>query len=94
MNNNFHFVVLLAAGLAVPGTAMAQRNDQAYCEALSDLYVQYIGHDIESGGRTRPTGSPEAQIAVAQCRQRNPAPAIPVLERTLRSNGFSLPKPG
>jgi hypothetical protein len=75
--------------------AAADRSDQAYCEKLSDLYIRYIGHDLDYG---RPgyyqRGSTEAQVAVAQCRAGNPAPAIPVLERTLRDNKFTLPSRG
>ncbi len=83
----------LVAVIPVTTSAIAaDRSDQAYCEKLSDLYVRYIGHDLDYGRHGYyPRGSIDAQVAVAQCRAGNPAPAIPVLERTLRDNKFTLP---
>ena len=85
--------IMVAAAIPMTGPAFgADRSDQAYCEKLSDLYMRYIGHDLEYG---RPgyyqRGSTDAQVAAAQCRAGNPEPAIPVLERTLRNNKFTLP---
>jgi len=87
-------LLLSAVLLGLPASAGAQgaNDDLAYCRALSDMYLQYLGHDIESSGRNRGTGNLDAQVAVAQCRQGNAAPSIPVLEGILRRNGFSLPK--
>jgi hypothetical protein len=86
------FVITL---LLLPTAATAQsssRADRAYCNALSDLYVTYIGHDISSSASLRTRGSLDGQVAVGQCQQGITAPAIPVLERILRASGFSLPR--
>jgi len=89
------FLIVVAVLSSSASAASAQNaSDQSYCLALSDLYIQYLGHDIESSGRTRTTPSLEPQVAVAQCKQGNPGPAIPVLERALRGNGFTLPRRG
>jgi len=33
----------------------------------------------------------DTSVAINQCRDGNPRPAIPVLERRLRGNGFIVP---
>jgi hypothetical protein len=39
-------------------------------------------------------GSLDGQLAVAQCKEGNTAAAIPVLERQLLANKFTLPARG
>jgi hypothetical protein len=68
--------------------------DLAYCRALSDIYVRYIGHDYQYGNYTRRRANNDAQVAVAKCEQGESAFAIPVLERELTANRFSLPARG
>jgi hypothetical protein len=86
-------MLAIAVGLAFPLTASAQsasQSDLAYCKALSDLYMRYIGRDESSPGE-RGQKSAEGNIAVMQCRQGNAAASIPVLEKKLTNNRFTLP---
>ncbi|MBV8393021.1 MAG: hypothetical protein JOY81_07545 [Alphaproteobacteria bacterium] len=78
----------LLALLAIPSAASAQSGDAAYCEQLASLANRYIQTPYDRGG------APDIDIAEAinQCRSGEPAKGIPVLERKLRSNGFTLPK--
>jgi hypothetical protein len=80
----------------LPAVSSAQTTggDLAYCRALSDVYVRYVGHDWQYGDRQRRQANNDAQVAVAQCEQGNAAAAIPVLERELIRNKFSLPARG
>ena len=88
----------IAVGLALPATAHAQPAspaDQTYCMALSDTYVRYIGHSEDYGnGRGHQRGPLEGQVAVAKCKQGDAAAAIPVLEKELIKQKFSLPARG
>ena len=91
--------LLVAAALALPVAASAQpagRSDLAYCAALSDIYVRYIGHDETSPGRIIQSnrGDAEAYVAMAKCRQGDAAASIPVLERKLTAAKFTLPARG
>ncbi len=91
-------LMTLGAMTALPVAASAQtgsRSDLAYCQALSETYVRYVGQD-ERGAYRGPSlrGSLDGQVAVAKCRQGDAAAAIPVLERVLTANGFALPARG
>jgi hypothetical protein len=89
MRTAFLLAVLL------PATALAQAPpaDVAYCNRLADLYERYIGRN-EFSPRSFSRGSLDGDVASTQCRASRPEPAIPVLERVLRSNGFTLPPRG
>jgi hypothetical protein len=92
-------MLFVAAGLAMPVAASAQtasRSDLAYCNALSDAYVRYIGRDETSGRRAirRGGGDAEGNVAVAKCRQGDAAAAIPTLEKKLTNAKFTLPDRG
>jgi hypothetical protein len=80
--------------LAAPAFAQVSPGDVAYCNRLADLYDRYLGRSEIASVRGTPGGSLEGQVASAQCRQGQPAGAIPVLERLLRNNGFTLPPRG
>jgi hypothetical protein len=86
-------VVLLAL---LPATALPQLSpgDVAYCNRLADLYERYIGRNEFSPNRSFGRSSLEGDVASTQCRQGRPEQAIPVLERVLRGNGFTLPPRG
>jgi hypothetical protein len=89
--------LLLAVTVLLPATAFAQSSaaDIAYCNRLADIYERYIGRNEFSPGRSFGRGSLEGDVASAQCRQGKAVEqAIPVLERVLRGNGFSLPPRG
>jgi hypothetical protein len=95
----FGKLLTIAGGLTLTATAAfaaaPPRSDQAYCTALSDLYVRYVGHDEDnSNNLLYLRGSLDGQVAVAQCRQGNTAAAIPVLERKLTDQKFTLPARG
>ena len=85
----------LFLAVLLPATALAQSaSDIAYCNRLADVYERYIGRNEYSSNRSFGRGNLDGDVAVAQCRQGRPEPAIPVLERVLRGNGFSLPPRG
>jgi hypothetical protein len=56
--------------------------------------VRYIGHDWQYGDRQMLIANNDAQVAVAKCEQGDAATAIPILERELRKNKFTLPPRG
>jgi hypothetical protein len=77
-------LTLLAAGaaLVLPVAASAQSPaDIAYCKKLAMLWYTYVDSD------------PTAAVATAlnTCHSAS-ATAIPVLEKTLKDGGFTLPK--
>jgi hypothetical protein len=80
------FVVLI---LARPVSALAQSGDAAYCAALSALANRYI---VSGTGEGRGAPDLETRAAINDCDKGNTAAGIPVLERKLRNNGFTLPK--
>ena len=89
--------LIVAAGLALsPAVTSAQPVDRevAYCHALSQVYVRYIGHDWQYGDHQLLQANNDAQVALAKCDQGDPAGAIPVLERELIKNKFTLPPRG
>ena len=85
-------LIAIAGVSLLPAVASAQTPaaDLAYCRALSDIYVRYIGHDFQYGNYARRRANNDAQVAVAKCEQGETAFAIPVLERELIANRFSL----
>jgi hypothetical protein len=89
-------LIAIAGVSLLPAVASAQTPaaDLAYCRALSDIYVRYIGHDFQYGNYARRRANNDAQVAVAKCEQGETAFAIPVLERELIANRFSLPARG
>jgi hypothetical protein len=76
----------MLAGLCV-ATAQAQPQtaDQAYCQALAREYK--LGF-MSRGALPQ---SLDTDVAIEQCREGKPGPAIPVLEQKLRDGGFTLP---
>jgi hypothetical protein len=75
-------------------TTAASPADATYCQSLVSLYTTYAGNVGGSlGGNT--TGGPpadlDAKVAIAQCQEGNPAPAIPVLQQKLRDNRIAVP---
>jgi hypothetical protein len=82
------FLLAVLASVS-PAPLLAQPDDAAYCASLSALASRYL-----VGGTSQGRGVPDldTSTAIDQCRRGNTAAGIPVLERKLRSNGFSLPK--
>lgn len=87
----FGFAVV-ASFTTLPSQAQlrASSADMRYCTALSDLYMRYVGNP-----ELRPSSIRRSEVtadaALAQCRAGNAADAIPVLERKLVDNRFTLP---
>ena len=81
--------LLLLAGAALASPAIAQSDDAAYCAQLGALALRYTGSAGGQGG-LRPDFTTVG--AIDDCRKGNTAAGIPVLEKTLRNNGFTLPK--
>jgi len=76
-----------SALLAMP--AMAQGDDAAYCAKLGQLAVRYTG---SAGGEGRLSPDLSTLGAITDCNKGNTAAGIAVLEKKLRSQGFTLPK--
>jgi hypothetical protein len=92
-------MIIAAVGVALPVMASAQtnnRSDLAYCNALSDSYVKYIGRDETSPRLVirANQGNATGYVAVAQCRQGNATASIPVLEKELTNAKVALPARG
>ena len=66
---------------------LAQGSDAAYCAKLAELVTKYIGKQIN--GQNRPDS--ESLVAMDRCDHGDTAAGIPILEKKLRSGGFSLP---
>jgi hypothetical protein len=81
--------LLLLACAVLSSPAAAQSDDAAYCAQLGALALKYTGSAGGNGG-LRPDFSTTG--AIDDCRKGNTAAGIPVLEKTLRNNGFTLPK--
>jgi hypothetical protein len=81
-------ILLLALLVALaPAPGLAQGSDAAYCAKLAELVTKYIGKQIN--GQNRPDS--ESLVAMDRCDHGDTAAGIPILERKLRSGGFTLP---
>ena len=83
-------IVVLMAALPADAQKRASSSEQQYCEALSDLYMRYVGNP-ETEPRNVRRNDAEAEAALSQCRHGNSAASIPVLERKLTDNRITLP---
>ncbi|MEA2847400.1 MAG: hypothetical protein QOG78_2681 [Rhodospirillaceae bacterium] len=86
-------IVSLVVGLGVTTSSNAQSpmSDQDYCRLLVDKYT--IGSDQgQKYGRSE-VGNATA-VAIAQCQEGNPGPAIPVLQQKLREADIPVPTRG
>jgi hypothetical protein len=89
----FVAILSLVAGLGIATDSNAQSatpssvSDQAYCQALSKALREY-GTGTARGGL--PVGVATA-VAIAQCQEGNPKPAIPVLEQQLHDRRIPMP---
>jgi hypothetical protein len=81
--------LLAAVVAAFPVPLLAQTDDAAYCASLSALARRYL---VGNPGEGRSAPDLDISIAIDQCRKGDTAAGIPVLERKLRNNGFTLPK--
>jgi hypothetical protein len=83
-------IVSLVVGLGVATSSNAQSpmSDQAYCHLLVEKYT--VGKDGELKFGRSEVGN-AAAVAIAQCLEGNPGPAIPVLEERLRDADIPVP---
>jgi len=81
--------LLLLAGATLASPAVAQSDDAAYCAQLGALALRYTG---SAGGQCGLRPDFTTVGAIDDCKKGNTAAGIPVLEKTLRNNGFTLPK--
>ena len=84
-------VVFLVAASSAHAQGRESSPEQRYCEALSDLYMRYIGNP-ETEPRNVRRNDADADKALAQCRHGDPAASVPVLERKLTDNKVTLPQ--
>jgi len=87
-------VLLATVGLALPQTATAQprADDRQYCESLIEMYRTYVNEPMQ--GRMQRPPNVEPEVAIAKCRSGDTATGIPILEKVLRDNRFTLPPRG
>jgi hypothetical protein len=89
-------IVSLVAGLGITTDSNAQSSapssmsDQAYCLSLYKALREY-GTGTARGGL--PVGVATA-VAIGQCQEGNPGPAIPVLEQQLHDRRIPVPSRG
>ena len=79
-------------GIQAPPTA--HEVDLDYCRRLSSIYLRYVGVDDGSDKFAKRNSDLEGRVAVAKCNEGDAAAAIPILERKLVNNGFTLPERG
>jgi hypothetical protein len=89
-------IVSLVVGLGVATSSNAQSpqssmSDQDYCRLLVEKYT--IGSDRGLKYGRSEVGNATA-VAIAQCQEGNPGPAIPVLEDKLRDADIPVPARG
>jgi len=77
--------LVVGLGVATSSNAQSPMSDAAYCHSLVKAYT------FGKGERGFAPESLDTSVAIAQCQEGNPGPAIPVLEQLLRDNGFSVP---
>jgi hypothetical protein len=80
-------IASLVAGMCIATSSNAQptTSDTAYCRSLINAYAK--------GGNAKgslPVGNATA-VAIGQCQEGNPGPAIPVLEQRLRDRNIAVP---
>lgn len=68
--------------------ASAQSDDAAYCKKLGDYATRYLG-DGGGNGSTRPDF--DILEGIAKCNKGDTAGGIVILEKKIRSKGFTPP---
>jgi hypothetical protein len=79
--------ILACAVVVTP--AIAQSDEAVYCAQLGNLARRYTGGAGAEGGLAADLTT---LGAIADCNRGNTAAGIAVLEKKLRSHGFTLPK--
>ena len=85
-------IASLVAGMCIATSSNAQptTSDTAYCRSLINAYAK--GGNAKGGNAkgSLPVGNATA-VAIGQCQEGNPGPAIPVLEQRLRDRNIAVP---
>ena len=79
---------LLLLGLCLLAAGEARATDMEYCAELTAMYRKYLGQT--SSRQTMPDAA--ASTAIDACERGNTAAGIPVLEKRLTDQRFTLPK--
>jgi hypothetical protein len=80
--------LVVGVGFATSSNAQSPMSDQDYCQSLLKALREGTG-----SVRGLPVGNATA-VAMGQCQEGNPGPAIPVLEQELRDRKIAMPKRG
>jgi hypothetical protein len=83
--------LVVGLGFATSSNAQSPMSDQDYCRLLVEKYT--IGSDRGLKYGRSEVGNATA-VAIAQCQEGNPGPAIPVLEEKLRDADIPVPARG
>jgi hypothetical protein len=80
--------LVVGLGFATGGNAQSPMGDADYCQALIKAW------DVGGPQRGRWEGELDTAVAIAQCREGDPGPAIPVLQQKLRDAKIPVPTRG
>jgi hypothetical protein len=75
-------------GFATSSNAQSPMSDQDYCHLLVEKYTIGSNGGLKYG---RSEVGNATAVAIAQCQEGNPGPAIPVLEQKLRDADIPVP---
>ncbi len=77
--------LVVGLGFVTSSNAQSPMSEQAYCQSLVKALREGTGTV-----RGLPVGNATA-VAIAQCQEGEPGPAIPVLEQQLRDRDIAVP---
>jgi hypothetical protein len=83
--------LVVGLGFATGSNAQSPMSDQTYCRLLVDKYMVGSDQGLKYG---RSEVGNAAAVAIAQCQEGNPGPAIPVLKEKLREADIPVPLRG
>ena len=83
--------LVVGLGFATGSNAQSPMSDQDYCHLLVEKYT--VGSDRGLKYGRSEVGNATA-VAIAQCQEGNPGPAIPVLQQKLREADIPVPERG
>lgn len=94
MKNKYTSLLAAAVGSLVIGLGFATAGNAQSPPANEQEYCQLLLKELRDHGwgtvRGLPVGNATA-VAIAQCQEGNPGPAIPVLEEQMRDRKIPLP---
>jgi hypothetical protein len=80
--------VVVGLGFATGSNAQSPMSDQDYCRLLVNKYMIGSNEGLKFG---RSEVGNATAVAIAQCQEGNPGPAIPVLKEKLREADIPVP---